>query len=146
MKRIIFVLLVVAAFMGATGCKSATGPDADSFIGTWNATKAEYVSVANSSTKDEIIAKGSTLTLVFAASTFVLTVTDPGASPVISNGTWSKSTDTLTLTWITGFSGESQFDFTLDGDSLTLTGGHLPHAFTAGSPEEAILTLNLVRQ
>lgn len=146
MKKAASVLLVAGAFIWASGCKSTTAPDADSFIGTWNATNAEYVSVANSSIKNDVIADGTTWTLVFSASTFVMTVTDPGANPVVSNGTWSVSTDALTLTWTTGYSGQSQFDFSLNGDNLTITGGHLPYAFTPGNPEEAILTLILVRQ
>ena len=146
MRKMALVLLVALAFLGATGCKSSTAPDVDNFIGTWNATKAEYVSIADPNTKNDIIADGSTLTLVFSTSTFVMTVTDPGMDPVIRNGTWSVSSDTLTLTWTTGFSGESQFDFILNGDNLTLIGGHLPYAFTPGNSEDAILNLILVRQ
>jgi hypothetical protein len=146
MRKTALVLIAAGAFLGAMGCKSSTGPAVDSFIGTWRATKAEYVSIANPSTKNDIIAHASTLTLVFSANTFVMTITDPGTNPVISNGTWSASLDTLTLTWQTGYSGESQFDFALNGDNLTLTGGHLPCAFTPGNPEDATLNIILVRQ
>jgi hypothetical protein len=146
MKKTAFVLLVAVPFLVLAGCKSSTGPDADTIKGTWDATKAEYVSVANSSTKVDIIVQGSTVVLVFNSSTFSLTITDPGEAPWVANGTWSASIDTMTLTWTSGFSGESQFDFVLDGDELTLTGGHVPFEFTAGSPEEAILNLILVKQ
>lgn len=147
MLRKALILLAAAAVLGAAGCKSNTGPEDESdFIGTWNATKAEYVSIADSNTKADIITQGSTLTLVFASGTFVLTITDPGQSPETFSGTWSASTDVMTLTWTSGLSGQSQFDWSLNGDNLTLTGGHMQFDFTPGSPEEAILNLILVRQ
>ncbi len=147
MLRKALILLAVTAVLGGAGCKSSTGPqDESDFIGTWSATKAEYVSIADSNTKADIVARGSTLTLVFASSTFVLTITDPGQGPEIFSGTWSASTDVMTLTWTSGMSGESQFDWSLDDDELTMTGGHMQFDFTPGSPEEAILNLILVHQ
>jgi len=141
------VFLAAAAMLTVPGCKSNTGPEDDDFVGTWHATKAEYTSVANPTTKVDIITQGSTLVLVLnSAGSFTLTVTDPGQDPETFGGTWSASTDVLTLTWSTGMSGESQFDFTLDGDELTLSGGHMPYEFTPGTPEEATLSLILVRQ
>lgn len=147
MEKKVLIFLAAAAVLGALGCKSSTGPeDPTSFIGTWHATKAEFVSVANSSTKADIITQGSTLTLVFSSSTFVLTITDPGQSPEVFNGTWSASMDVMTLTWTSGLFGESQFDWSRNGNELTLTGGHMPFDFTPGSPEEATLNLILVKQ
>jgi hypothetical protein len=67
-----------------------------------------FLGVANSSIKVDIIAHGSTLTLALSSSTFVLTVTDPGQNPVVSNGTWSSSIDELTLVPSTRWFGESQ--------------------------------------
>jgi Lipocalin-like domain len=146
MRTKVAVILVGLVALVAGGCKDSTGPSAQSLIGTWHATKAEYVSIANPTTKVDIIATGSTLTLVLSSSNFVLTITDPGANPVVSNGTWSSSIDEMTLVPTTGWFGESQFDMSLSGNQLTLTGGHLPHAFTPGNPEDAILNLILVRQ
>jgi hypothetical protein len=146
MVKKVAVLIAAAAILGAAGCKSSTGPpDDSSFIGTWHATKAEYTSIANSSTKADIIAQGSTLTLAFSTSTFVLTITDPGQNPETFNGTWSASSDVMTLTWTSGLSGESQFDWSLSGNELILTGGHMPFDFTPGSFEEATLNLILVK-
>jgi hypothetical protein len=145
-KKAALALISAVAFLASTGCKSPTAPDMDSFIGTWNATKAEFVSIANSSMKVDIIAGGSNLVLVFSSNTFTLTITDPGQNPNVATGTWSSSIDTLTFNWTTGYSGESQFDFSLNGNNLTLTGGHVPFYFTPGNPEEAILNLILVRQ
>jgi hypothetical protein len=145
MKEKVVFILVGLAILVAGGCKSATGPDVQSLTGTWRATSAEYVSVANPSTKVDIITQGSTLILVLNASTYVLTITDPGASPEITNGTWSKSIDTLTLT-PTGGSSNSVFDLSLSGDQLTLTGGGAWFDFTAGNFEDAKLNLVLARQ
>ncbi len=147
MKNAVAVLMAVAVILGAAGCQSSTGPeDTESFVGTWNATKAEYTSAANPGTKVDIVAGGSTAVLVFGSAAFTLTITDPGESPVVAGGTWSASTDVLTLTWTSGNSGESQFDYTLSGDNLTLEGGHMQYDFTPGSPEEALLDLTLHKQ
>lgn len=146
MKSVVAVLIIAAVLVFA-GCKSSTGPeDTESFLGTWNATKAEYTSAASSSTKVDIVAGGSTAVLVLNATTFTLTITDPGESPVVAGGTWSASTDVLTLTWTSGNSGTTQFDYTLSGDTLTLNDGHVLYDFTPGSPEEALLDLVLHRQ
>jgi hypothetical protein len=141
------ILIAAVAFLGAIACKSATGPDdEDEFIGTWKATKAEFVSVADPNTKVDIVAQGSTFTLVLNASTFTMTIKEPGEADWVGNGTWSSSIDTMTFTWSSGMSGESQFDFTLSASQLTLEGGHMPHEFTPGNSEEAILNLILARQ
>ncbi|MEN6559780.1 MAG: lipocalin family protein [Acidobacteriota bacterium] len=146
MKSVVAVLIIAAVLVSA-GCKSSAGPeDTESFLGTWNATKAEYTSAANSSTKVDIVAGGSTAVLVLNATTFTLTITDPGESAVVAGGTWSASTDVLTLTWTSGNSGTTQFDYTLSGDNLTLNDGHVLYDFTPGSPEEALLDLVLHRQ
>jgi hypothetical protein len=147
MKSTVAVLIIAAAILVAVGCQSSTGPeDPEGFLGTWNATKAEYTRVANTSTKVDIVAGGSTVVLLLNATTFTLTITDPGESPVVAGGTWSASTDIVTMTWTSGSSGESQFEYTLSGDNLTLSGGHMLYDFTPGSPEEALLDLVLHRQ
>lgn len=141
------VVLVVGALALAAGCKrSPTPPDQDTFIGTWQATKAEFVNAASPGTKVDVVAQGGTVTLVLDATTAVLTITEPGESAVVFVATWSTSSDTMTLTWTSGSQGEAQFDFSLNGDNLTLDGGHVPYDFTEGNYEEAILNLILVRQ
>jgi hypothetical protein len=145
MRYKIAIGLVGLAALAAGGCKDSTGPDVQSLIGTWRATKAEYVSVANPSTKVDIVAQGSTLTLVLNASSYVLTITDPGMSPEVTNGTWSKTIDPLTLT-PSGGSSNAVFDMSLNSDTLTLTGGGAWFDFTAGNFEDAKLNLILARQ
>ncbi len=147
MKKAALILLAGFACLSITACGSnPTAPDPKTLVGTWNATKAEFVSVADPNTKADIIPQGSTLTLVLSSSTFVFTITDPGQAPEITTGTWAASSDVMTLTYSTGALGESQFDFSLSGDRLTLTGGHVPHDFAVGNFEESILNLILARQ
>ena len=142
-----FLFLIIGALILGAGCKkSPTPPDQDTFIGTWQATKAEFVNVAVPGTKVDVVAQGGTVTLVLAATTAVLTISELGESPLVYNATWSAGSDVLTLAWTSGSTGEAQFDFTLNGDNLTMDGGHVPFDFTEGNFEEAILNLRLVRQ
>jgi hypothetical protein len=144
-KWFVFFLIAPGIILGGS-CKSTTGPDEEGLKGTWKATKAEFTSVANPTTKADVVALGGTVTLALNASTAVLTITKSGQNPQTYNATWSASIDTLTLTWTSGASGNSQFDYSLNGDHLTLEGGHMPFDFTVGNFEEAILEMNLTRQ
>ncbi len=144
MKRSV-VFFVACGLLLGLGCKSSTAPDPEGLKGTWRATLAEFTSLANSSTKTNIIAAGSTVTLVLNETTAVLTITDPGESPSVYTANWSSSIDVLTLTWTNGWNGEMQFDYLLNGNTLTLEGGHMPFDFTPGNPEEAILNMELTR-
>jgi Lipocalin-like domain len=140
------IFLSAAALLAAAGCSDPTGPDKDQMVGTWNATEAQFVSVANPGTSVDIITQGGTLSLVLSASTFTMTIKETGKADWVGTGTWSTSIDTMTLTWSSGLAGESQFDFTLNGTRLTLEGGHMPHEFTPGNSEESIVSLILVKQ
>ena len=81
----IAVLAIVGALIGCGGGgdggggspagASATG---GGLIGTWRATRAEYVSASNSSLRVDTVAQGSSLTLALEASSFALTITRPG--------------------------------------------------------------------
>lgn len=142
---------LICAFIGLValagwGCKSNTGPEGEELTGTWNATMAEYVSVANTSIRTDIIANGSTLVLVLNTSTYTMTITDPGESPVVTNGSWSNSIDTLTLT-PSGGTSNMVFDLNMiDDNTIGLTGGGAWFDFTAGNFEDATLNLRLARQ
>jgi hypothetical protein len=144
--RWIFVL-IAASLVLVAGCKSSTTPPpADSFVGTWHATKAEFTSVADPGTKVDIVAQGGSVTLVIEATTAVMTITKPGEDPLTDEASWSASSDVFTLTWTSGLNGEAQFDYALNGDNLTLEGGHFPFDFTPGDFVESTLDLILVRQ
>jgi hypothetical protein len=141
-SRKVGVLLAVA-LGGAAACGGGTGPSADSLVGTWRATKAEVVSVANPSTKVDLVATGGAVRLVLTeAKTFTLTVTTPGGSDEITTGTWSSSVDVLTMihpygTW--------QCDMTLSGTTLRLDGAQDSYDLDGDDVEEPVqwyLTLN----
>ena len=146
--RIALAGLVAAATFAIAcgGQNSTTGPTPQGLNGTWVATKAEYTSVATASKKVDVVAQGTTVTLVLAGSSFTLTIKDPGLAGNVTTGTWSSSTDTLTMKPTT-ISGQWQFDMALSGSTLTLTGGSVVFDFTdTGNPEEAKLNLTLTRQ
>jgi len=138
MRKTALFVLVALAIIGALSCKdSTTGPSPQGLSGTWKATKAEYVSAADSSKKVDIVAQGSTLTLVLETGSFTLTITDPGEAPSVTTGTWTSSSDTLTLA-PSGTSFTWMFNMTQSGNNLTLSGGHVQFDFS-GALEEAIL-------
>lgn len=143
-KRLVFSFIIFSVALGLA-CKSNTAPDADTLKGTWTATKAEFTSAADPATKADVVALGGTVVLVLNETTAVLTITKSGEAARVYNASWSASTDVLTLTWTSGSSGESQFDFVLDGDSLVLEGGHMPFDFTPGDFVEAILNMELTK-
>ncbi len=145
MPKTLFVACAVLAALLAGACKSSTGPSTDSLVGTWDATKAEFVLKSNTSTKVDIVAEGSTVTLVLTANSFTLTTDDTRTEDASMSGTWSKTTDTLTLE-PTGQSFTLVFDMTLNGSTLTLDGGGVMFDFTStGTYEDAELNMVLVK-
>jgi hypothetical protein len=112
---------------------------------TWRATKAQFVSLANSSRRVDIVAQGSTVTMVFAGSNYTFTQTESGKPQQVQTGTWSASTDVMTLR-PAGVTWNIQFDMTRSGNNLTLNGGHVQFDFNSGNFEEALLNMTLVRQ
>jgi hypothetical protein len=144
---VLVALIFVAATLSACGKKSPTQPGEKGLPGTWRATSAEYVSRANSSVRQEVVSRGTTMTLTLNANnTYTLTIVNPGQAAQIADGTWTASVDVLTLRR-TGMTGESQFDMTQSGDTLTLTGGSMLYDFEGdGIPDEAVLNATFARQ
>jgi uncharacterized lipoprotein NlpE involved in copper resistance len=149
------LIVAAAALVGCESTNNVTGPSqtgagqtqtAQTLTGSWRATKAEFVSAANSSLRVDIISQGSTLSLVLQASTFTLTIVDPGTQGQVTTGTWSSTRDTLSLT-PSGMPFSWTFDMSLNGNTLTLTGGSVEFDFNAdGRSEQAKLNLALTRQ
>ena len=146
--RIVVASLVAAAIL-APACdkngSSPSAPTAQTLEGTWRATKAEFVSVASSSKRIDVVASGATVTLAFAGNGYTFTLAQPGQAPVVQTGSWSASSDVMTL-MRTGMSGNQQFDMTFSGNSLTLNGANALFDFNTGVFEEAKLYMTLVRQ
>lgn len=150
--RVRLALVAAAAALWAgcggsdSGFTSATEAT-ETLVGTWRATKAEYTNRANSSQRVDIVARGSLVTLVLeAGGSFRLTIVDPGQSGNTVTGTWSASRDVLTIAQA-GQSGQSQFDMTFGGNTLTLENGHVLFDVTGdGVAEECELDMTLSRQ
>jgi hypothetical protein len=118
----------------AVGCGSSTAPPADDFVGTWHATKVEYVSNGGMGTVD-IVALGSTVTLQLNADkTAVLTITPAGGAPQVTSGTWSNSIDVFNFT--VGASNGWSWDYALSGGTLTLTGADSSYDFNSDNVQD----------
>ncbi len=145
-----FVALVVLS----TGCTSndespsPTGPSAVSLDGTWRATRAEFVSLASPTRSTEVVSKGMIVTLQLpTGANYTFTLAEPGAPPYVVTGTWTASKDELTLNLSAPLSGELQFDYVLNGNALTINGGHMLFTFDdKACPEESIVSMTLSRQ
>ena len=112
--------IVAAAAAGCGG--DQTGPSPSTLAATWNATSAQFVSVANPAQMAELVGMGGSVMLTLTANnTFTLTTMSPGHPMEQLTGTWSASVDVLTLTH---GSGNTQFDMTVSGNTMTLRGAH----------------------
>lgn len=138
--------VALVAVVAACG-KSGTAPSTAELAGTWRATKVEYVNLANSSQKAELVSSGAVYTLTLtAAGTFTLTGTHPGDDPISLAGNY-EATDVLTLNYTSGAMGQAQFDMALNGNTLTLSGGHAPYDVNGDDQdEESLLNMVLARQ
>ena len=124
------------------GCGSdSTGVESD-IVGTWHATRLEFVNNANPANTVEAIALGATVTMIFNAThTFSLTLTLPGQPAEVSSGTYVVTATTLTIT-VTSENPVQTLNFamSLSGNTLTLTGGTTTFNFGTG---EVPATLNV---
>jgi hypothetical protein len=138
---------VLVAAAGSCSKKSPTAPSAGGLPGTWRATMAEFIDRSNPGVRIEVIARGVSIVLVLVdGGSFTLTTTVPGVAPEVETGTWTSSSDVLTLRRA-GTSGDTQFDMTLSGDTLTLRGGHVLFDVDDDDvDEEAELNMTLARQ
>jgi hypothetical protein len=150
--RVRFAVVAAAALLSAgcgggdSGFTSATEAT-QTLAGTWLASRAEYTNRSNSSQRLDIVARGSTVTLVLeAGGSFRLTIVDPGEPGNTVTGTWSASRDVLTIVQ-TGVSGETQFDMTFSGNTLALENGHVLFDIDGDDVgEECELDMTLTRQ
>jgi hypothetical protein len=144
--RFFVACLVLAVFITpACGGSSPAAPTPQTLEGTWRATRAEFVSAASSGRRSEVVSQGSTVTMAFSGSNYTFTMAEPGQAPEVQTGTWSASSEVMTLR-PTGVTGNTQFDMTFSGNNLTLNGGNVMFDFNSGNFEEAKLNMALVRQ
>lgn len=140
-----YAALTVSLACGGDG----SGPSRTEFEGTWDATKLEFTNVANTSEKVEVIALGATYTIVLVSDgTYQATLGVPGSAPEVTTGTWSVSSDVITIKE-TGSSGDQQFNWSLSGNTLTISGANTDFDFDGNGPrgdEAAKVSAVLVRQ
>ncbi len=139
------LLILLLVTLGSCGDET-TAPKPAELAGTWTATKAEYVSVANTSTRIDIVAGGGAATLVLTADGRYEYVEIPKEqSPDTTRGGWSASADVMTFT-VDGMPWATQFDLYFSGNTLRLTGGHSEYDFgQGGGLEEARQNLEFTR-
>jgi hypothetical protein len=132
----------------ACGGDDGSGPSESELAGTWRATKYELVSVANPSLKVDMVALGGTVTMTLSSSgAFTLVAQMPDEPAETFTGTWEASSEILTLDFVTGLSGDMQFDMSLSGNILTLSGADAEMDLDGdGQDEAAKVTIVLTRQ
>ena len=129
------------------GGSSNTAPSPATLAGSWKASRAEFVSASNSSIRVEAVSQGYTIVITLdSAGSYQQVVTAPGESGETTTGTWSASSDVLTLK-PAGVSFNIQFDMALNGNTLLLSGGHVQFDINNDNvDEETILNLAMTRQ
>lgn len=153
MQTVTRVLLVLATAVAAScggddGNGNPTSPSTQaSLAGTWKATRAEFVNASNSNQRVEIVTLGTSLTLTLdSGGSYTQRIVDPGQAGQTTTGTWSASSDVLTLK-PAGITGNIQFDMNLNGSTLTLNGGHVEFDVNGdGRAEESLAYITLARQ
>jgi hypothetical protein len=129
------------------GGGSTVAPSTSGLVGTWKATRAEFVNTTNSSQRVEIVSMGTSLTLALDVSgSYTQKIVDPGQAGQTTSGRWTSTKDTLALT-PGGMTWQIEFDMTLSGSTLTLNGGHVAFDVNVdGKDEETLAYFTLVRQ
>jgi len=99
---------------------------------------------ANSTQTTDVFPLGATIQLVLRSDmTFTATFGVPGEAPDVSNGTYTQTSTTLTMTDDAGSGAEvSVFTYSLSGGTLTMSGGEVDFDFGGGDvPSRLDLTL-----
>jgi lipocalin-like protein len=117
------------------GCGSDnSGPNLPNLVGSWHATRIQVTNKANAAQTADLILLGATIQLVLKADhTFTATFVAPGEPPNPSNGTYTQTATTLTLTDDAASGGTvNVFTYTLSGGTLTVSGGEIDFDFGSG--------------
>jgi hypothetical protein len=143
LKKIISasVLLLMISLIWSCQKDETGGPAESTIVGTWEATKSEYVSKSSSEVVD-VIPNGGFVTLVLNKDrTFNLSYDRADDDPASLTGTWGVS-DELRLFPEAG--GVLTFNASLSGDTLNLTGADSAYDFDAdGMMDPAVWNLKL---
>lgn len=133
----VITLLALIAF---TACSksptSPSAPGASGLPGTWQATRAEYVW---GSMRLDAVSRGTTMLLTLnTGGTYAMKTTDPGQPAETTEGTWTASSDVLTLR-PSGMSWSIEFDLAVSTGTLTLNGGHVGYDINGDDTDEECL-------
>jgi hypothetical protein len=146
-RRYVTLLALLVPFFAACGDDDPAGPSSVDLAGNWTVTQIELVSVANANVSVDLMDEGVTADLVLEADgDFFLNVTDPVEGLETFTGHWTY-TDVLTMEHLGGqFVGEWQFNVSLTGDTVRLTGADAEFDFDGNDVEEpAKLNLTATR-
>lgn len=137
-RRLAMCLAVLASFSVACDDDDPAGPTSGDLVGSWELSMIELVSVANPNTRVDLMDEGVTATLDLEADgDFAFVVTDPveGVEAFVGHWAW---TDVLSMEHVGGqFVGTWEFDVSLTGDVLRLTGADAEFDFNDDDVEEA---------
>ena len=144
------ILTSALALIAMTACSDsdATSVEAVDLQGTWSAASMVVTSVADPSLTADLIALGTTVSVMFAADgTYTVTINDPGIPTETETGTYSVSGSTLTL--VETFEGQVQppeeITIILNGNSMTLTMDDHWDFDDNGTDDPAIMVVGLTR-
>ena len=135
------VLAMAGAGCGGGGDK-IEAPSTQTFARTWHLTKCEYVNVANTSQKVDLIASGWVIDLIVSDNmTYLFSATPPGGTVHTSGGTWSVSGSMVNFT-PDGSSYSWQFTAQVTETTMTLSGADAEYDFNNdGTPDAAIWSM-----
>jgi hypothetical protein len=146
--RTISATVLLLGLIGSAACGSSptnpSAPTASGLPGTWQATRAEYVA---GSVRVDRVSQGTTMVLTLnAGGSYVLKATAPGKPDDTTDGSWTASSDLLTLR-PTGMSWSIEFEMTVNTTTLTLNGGHVAYDINGdGVDEECVLNATWARR
>jgi len=146
-RRAVLAGVAVGLVAACGSSSSTTGPSLPNIVGTWQATKFEFVKIADPATKVELVAAGGSAVLVFGANqSFSATLSFPGSQPEVSSGTFTVTATTATIT-ITNTVPTQVLNFALvlSGNTLSLTGGTATFDFGTGDVP-ATVNITMTRQ
>lgn len=134
----------VALAVGALSCESATGVELEELAGTWTAQSAVFTAVADPAQTFGLVADGGTFALTFVADGSYSSVFTYQQENETIAGTFAVNESTLTLSE-TGQGSADDYEFTRNGNTLTLTSPDVWDFDDDGNDDQATIVITLIR-